>query len=294
MKPDNIMLDKKRTPKIIDFGFAKAKEDRMNKSTKFEGTAAYAAPERINGEKSTPGSDVYSFGAIGFYVFFRENPANVKRTEMRFRLQDNTTLDIRFSFIGQCLEKEVKNRISSRTLAMLIHNKIGSKPVATQAPIPKSDSDKNARNVNGLTAMEVAVEEKDWDMVDWLLSRGFECKGVGKIVGNGDIYVGQVKNGKKHGHRKATMANGEVCKGEWMDDIPSDVTLLSTTLNNNIQQPSIDVQTEPRPPITNFVSMESLQKKNLLTWIREMLIRLLSCSPKSRPIWIRMPGMKMG
>ena len=76
----------------------------------------------------------------------------------------------------------------------------------------------------------------------------------------GYVYVGQVK---KHGCGKVTMSNGDVYVGKWRDDTPSDITLLSTTLtlNNNIQQLSWNVQSEPRPPSTNSNHRESLEEK---------------------------------
>jgi len=176
-------------------------------------------------------------------------------------LQDNTTLDVRFSFIGQCLEEEDKNRISSRTLAMLLHGKNMMKYAETQFSIAKSASDRKARNTNGLTAIEVAAEGKEWDLVNWHLDKGFECDGVGKIVVEGDVYVGQIKRGKRHGHGKTTKSNGDVYVGKWRDDTPSDISLFSTILNKNIQQLSLNAQPDPRPPSTNSNHRESLQEK---------------------------------
>merc|ERR1719460_2221381 len=39
-----------------------------------------------------------------------------------------------------------------------------------------------------------------------------------KTYANGNVYVGQMKNGKKHGFGKLTWADGEVYVGEWKDD----------------------------------------------------------------------------
>ena len=63
--------------------------------------------------------------------------------------------------------------------------------------------------------------------------------------------------------RSTAVEKSDAYVGEWRDDTPSDVTLLSTTLtlNNNIQQLSWNVQSEPRPPSTNYNHKESLEEK---------------------------------
>merc|ERR1712151_1102571 len=84
----------------------------------------------------------------------------------------------------------------------------------------KTYLDKNARNANGLTAIEVAVMRYDGDMLEWLLDRGFKCEGVEKIVGKeygGYVYIGKVMNGKRHGHGRMTSSNGVIYEGEWKD-----------------------------------------------------------------------------
>ena len=99
------------------------------------------------------------------------------------------------------------------------------------------------RNANYLTAIEVAAKEKNWDTVKFLLERGFKCEGVEKLV---DVYIGEVKNGKRHGHGKSYRSNGEVYVGEWRDDTPSNIYLSSEALNEDIQQLSLNLQPRPR------------------------------------------------
>ena len=61
-----------------------------------------------------------------------------------------------------------------------------------------------------------------------------------------DVYIGEVKNGKKHGHGKSYRSNGEVYVGEWRDDTPSNIYLSSEALNEDIQQLSLNLQPRPR------------------------------------------------
>lgn len=64
LKLENILLTSEMKPKIIDFGFTREFEDARLLDT-YCGSAAYAAPEMINGEKYPgPMADVWSFGIV--------------------------------------------------------------------------------------------------------------------------------------------------------------------------------------------------------------------------------------
>lgn len=82
----------------------------------------------------------------------------------------------------------------------------------------KTYLDKDARNENGLTAVEVAIKGYQWDMVEWLLENDFKFEGVGKIVGKeygGYVYVGEIKNGKEHGYGRVAWSDGDIYVGEF-------------------------------------------------------------------------------
>lgn len=66
VKPDNVMVTKDGTVKVMDFGLARAESSpNLTKSGDTFGTPAYMAPEQIEG-RSEPASDQYALGLIAF------------------------------------------------------------------------------------------------------------------------------------------------------------------------------------------------------------------------------------
>ena len=81
LKPQNILVGRDGTPKVLDFGVARLlapddDADRMNtRSGEFLGTLAYAAPEQLKGERSTDTRcDIYSLGVIMYRLLTGELP----------------------------------------------------------------------------------------------------------------------------------------------------------------------------------------------------------------------------
>jgi serine/threonine protein kinase len=67
LKPDNIMLCKDHTVRIMDFGIAKSEATRRLTFAGFSpamGTADYISPEQVQGKRGTAQSDIYALGAI--------------------------------------------------------------------------------------------------------------------------------------------------------------------------------------------------------------------------------------
>ena len=76
VKPHNILLDERGSPKLADFGIARALDGTTshNRAGSYLGTAAYSSPEQLRGERVTPKSDVYSFGATLYHAAVGERP----------------------------------------------------------------------------------------------------------------------------------------------------------------------------------------------------------------------------
>ena len=76
IKPRNILLDERGSPKLADFGIARALDGTTshNRPGTYLGTAAYSSPEQLCGNRVTPKSDVYSLGATLSHAAAGEPP----------------------------------------------------------------------------------------------------------------------------------------------------------------------------------------------------------------------------
>jgi eukaryotic-like serine/threonine-protein kinase len=76
VKPRNILLDDRGSPKLADFGIARALDGTTSRDRagSYLGTAAYSSPEQLKGERVTPKSDVYSFGATLYHAAAGKRP----------------------------------------------------------------------------------------------------------------------------------------------------------------------------------------------------------------------------
>ncbi|CAN5882645.1 hypothetical protein BH23ACT12_BH23ACT12_06620 [soil metagenome] len=74
VKPANVLLTENGSAKIGDFGIAKIAGQNLTQTGNFIGTAAYLAPERLNGLPAGPESDLYSVGIVGYEALTGERP----------------------------------------------------------------------------------------------------------------------------------------------------------------------------------------------------------------------------
>jgi serine/threonine protein phosphatase PrpC/ribosomal protein L39E len=102
VRPDNIMIDKTGTAKIIDFGSTKiagvAETGPAAREQDVLGTAQYTAPEYFLGENGSPRSDMFSLGVITYQMLTQKLPYGSQiataRTKSQFRkLRYNSALD---------------------------------------------------------------------------------------------------------------------------------------------------------------------------------------------------------
>lgn len=64
IKPNNIMILKDGSIKVMDFGIAKSKNSNLTTDNSVWGTANYVSPEQVQGKQLGPTSDIYSLGIV--------------------------------------------------------------------------------------------------------------------------------------------------------------------------------------------------------------------------------------
>ncbi len=68
VKPANIMVLPSGEPKLMDFGIAKLPASQLTSAGEFFGTPSYMSPEQANGEPLDGRSDVFSLGAVLYFL----------------------------------------------------------------------------------------------------------------------------------------------------------------------------------------------------------------------------------
>ena len=106
LRPNNIMLDKTGSVKIIDFGSVRVAgiaENVERKGQQILGTAQYTAPEYFLGEAATTRSDMFSLGVIAYRMLSGRLPYGIRVAQASSRaaqrklvyesvLEDNRTI----------------------------------------------------------------------------------------------------------------------------------------------------------------------------------------------------------
>jgi TonB family protein len=78
IKPENILIDRRGTAKVMDFGIAHAVgAERLTREKALIGTIEYMPPERIQGGQVDNRSDIYSIGMVLFEVLTGRLPYSV-------------------------------------------------------------------------------------------------------------------------------------------------------------------------------------------------------------------------
>lgn len=86
LKPDNIMVDRRHEPIIMDFGLARQtnsiEDGRITRTGQLVGTPAFMSPEQVDGETELigPPTDIYSLGVILFELLTGQLPFQGKLT----------------------------------------------------------------------------------------------------------------------------------------------------------------------------------------------------------------------
>jgi len=91
LRPDNIMIDKTGTAKIIDFGSTRiagvVEAESPAGHRDILGTAQYTAPECLQGEGSSPRSDLFSLGVITYQMLTGKLPYGSEMARARTKSQ---------------------------------------------------------------------------------------------------------------------------------------------------------------------------------------------------------------
>jgi CHASE2 domain-containing sensor protein/tRNA A-37 threonylcarbamoyl transferase component Bud32 len=74
VKPDNIMVGKTGTVKVMDFGIARVVESTLTKTGSVMGTPAYMSPEQVHGHKIDARSDIFSLAVILYELLTGRRP----------------------------------------------------------------------------------------------------------------------------------------------------------------------------------------------------------------------------
>jgi serine/threonine protein kinase len=160
LKPSNIMVDDEEHVVVLDFGLARlthrdgdVPEDTLTTPGMVLGSCPYMAPEQALGQKVTPASDLFSFGAVlfetlcGERAFKGETPMRVLQAVVRCEhaavedLAPGLPQEI-YEIVDRCLEREPSKRYASaaelgRDLAMVIEIEASS-PSAAATLLPVS------------------------------------------------------------------------------------------------------------------------------------------------------------
>ncbi len=93
LRPDNIMIDRTGTVKIIDFGSTLVagllERSTPNEHPPLLGTAQYTAPEYFLGESGTSRSDLFSLGVLTYQMLSGRLPYGVEVVKARTRAAQN-------------------------------------------------------------------------------------------------------------------------------------------------------------------------------------------------------------
>lgn len=133
ISPDNIIIDKNDTARLMDFGIARISNSQKNFDTTILGTAGFASPEQFGFSQTDERSDVYSMGVLLNYMLsghivqmgvYGREPLHsyiLKAT--------NISPDLRYSNIGEferdilnCIPKSDKIKMNFKSSSNLKHN----------------------------------------------------------------------------------------------------------------------------------------------------------------------------
>ena len=110
LKPSNIILDESGRLSLVDFGSARLLQGGREDSV-LTGTPGFAAPERCRGRMGDERSDIYSLGAVLFYLLCGNKPhpdmsAQECRRQLRSAGREGTAANGAARLLADCLRTD--------------------------------------------------------------------------------------------------------------------------------------------------------------------------------------------
>ncbi|OUC98470.1 serine/threonine-protein kinase [Streptosporangium minutum] len=124
-KPQNVLLGPDG-PRVIDFGLARALDAGATQSGRGAGTPAYMAPEQVEGAEISAAADVFSWGATVCFAanaqapFGQDSIAAVLHRVLTAPPELGRLEGRLGELVADCLEKDPRNRPTSRELLLAL------------------------------------------------------------------------------------------------------------------------------------------------------------------------------
>lgn len=108
IKPGNILITENNTVKLIDFGIARKFQEGRMKDTVQVGTVGFAAPEQFEKEQTDTRTDLFSLGALLYYLISRGKYVYIAQKPIQ-ALRDDLP-----KFLSLCINELVKLKRDER------------------------------------------------------------------------------------------------------------------------------------------------------------------------------------
>ncbi len=123
IKPENILVDKNLNAYLVDFGFARVRNNEIALSSVASGTPGFIPPEEYFGRDLTEASDLYSLGVTLICLLTGTPSVNVSKLiddEYRFDFKSlPSELNPQFvQWLRKMVEPNVKNRFANASVAL--------------------------------------------------------------------------------------------------------------------------------------------------------------------------------